>query len=211
MRKKLFAGLAIGLFAFAVAETAGASIIVRGTDSSGGQLIYDDQQDITWYDFNAGYMDYPTSLSWVAELSITLNDQVFSDWRLPHLDPTFSYYNNSPLLSEMGPLFYFDLELTSGADYTAEELNDNVFENLQPAPYWTDMHYMSGWYYTFALVNYTGYMESGMTGQIGTRRGIYGALTMAVMDGDVIPEPATVCLLGSGLAGFVSLRRKKLA
>jgi hypothetical protein len=168
-----------------LAASVSATICVRGTDSSGGQLIYDDQQDITWYDFNPGSMAYLDAQTWVDELSVTFNNQVFSDWRLPHLDSTYGYYNNSPLQAEMGRLFYNDLGLTSGFDYTTEQLNDNVFENLKSYHYWTDRLYMSQNRYVFSFHNYTGYMVGGTTGQVGTFDYRYGSLTMAVMDGDV--------------------------
>ena len=173
---------------FAITASASATLYLRGTDSAGGQLIYDDQQDVTWYDFNLGSMVYLDALTWIDELSVTFNDEVLSDWRLPHLDPAFNYYNNSPLLAEMGLLFYNDLGLTSGVDYTTEQLNDNVFDNLQPSHYWTDMLYMSHLRYVFSFHNYTGYMVAGTTGQVGTFDYRYGSLTMAVMDGDVAPE-----------------------
>ena len=37
---------------FLCSGLANAALIVRGTDSLGNQLIYDDDLDITWYDYS---------------------------------------------------------------------------------------------------------------------------------------------------------------
>lgn len=143
---------------------------VRGTDSSGGQLIYDDQQDITWYDFDSGSMAFSNAQTWVNELSITFNNQVLSDWRLPHLSygntPLWNYYNRDPLQAEMGELFYNSLNLTP---LTVDNLNDGAFDHLQISAYWTDVVYNVSYHYTFSFYDYSvpGW-GGGSTGRVGT-------------------------------------------
>jgi len=175
---------------FAVATSARAELYVRGTDDSGGQLIYDDQQDITWYDFYPGSMTFPDSQIWVDELSVTFNNHVFSDWRLPHLfygtTPLWNYYNKDPLQAEMGHLFYESLNLTPD---TVSNLNDGVFDNLQISAYWTDVVYNVSYHYTFSFYDYSvpGW-GGGLTGRVGTMDNRNsGFKAIAVMDGDVFP------------------------
>ena len=172
----------------AVTSSASAALHVRGTDSSGGQLIYDDQQDITWYDFNPGPKTFPEAQTWVDDLSITFHGQVLSDWRLPHLfygtTPLWNYYNKDPLQAEMGQLFYNSLNLTP---LTVENLNDGPFDNLQLSAYWTDVVYNVSYHYTFSFYDYSlGGWGSGLTGRVGTMDNRNsGFRVIAVMDGDV--------------------------
>ena len=122
----------------AIAVSANATLHVRGTDSSGGQLIYDDQQDITWYDFNPGSMPYYNSTSnptgqiapsWVSDLSITFNGQDFSDWRFPKKAAVV--HGDSPAYSEMGHLFYNELGGTEGsAIQTSGDPDLSFFTNI---------------------------------------------------------------------------------
>lgn len=205
MKKKLLYLICV----LAIATSANAALHVRGTDSSGGQLIYDDQQDITWYDFDSGSMTFSNAQTWVDELSIIFNNQVLSDWRLPHLaygsTPLWNYYNQDPLQAEMGELFYNSLNLTPS---TVGNLNDGAFDHLQTSAYWTDVVYNGSYHYTFSFYNYsTPGWGSGSTGRVGTMDNRAGFKVMAVMDGNVIPEPAALSLLGLG--GLAFLRRRK--
>jgi len=174
----------------AVATSARATLHVRGTDDSGGQLIYDDQQDITWYDFYPGSMDFPDAQNWVNELSVTFNNHVFSDWRLPHLfygtTPLWNTNNRDPLQAEMGHLFYNSLNLTPE---TVGNLNNGVFDNLQISAYWTDIVYNVSYHYTFSFYDYSvpgwGGALTGRVGSMDNRNSGFKAI--AVMDGDVFP------------------------
>lgn len=174
----------------AVATSVRAELHVRGTVDSGGQLIYDDQQDITWYDFYPGSMNFPDAQIWVNELSVTFYNHVLNDWRLPHLfygtTPLWNYYNKDPLQAEMGHLFYESLNLTPE---TVGNLNDGVFDHLQLSAYWTDIVYNVNYHYTFSFYDYSvpGW-GSGLTGRVGTMDNRnYGFKVIAVMDGDVSP------------------------
>jgi len=172
----------------AIATSANAELHVRGTDSSGGQLIYDDQQDITWYDFYPGSKDFPSAQTWVDELSITFHGQVLDNWRLPHLfygsTPLWNSNNKDPLQAEMGHLFYNSLNLTPE---TAGNLNDGVFDNLKQSAYWTDVVYNVSYHYTFSFYDYSvpgwGGALAGRVGSMDNRNS--GFKAMAVMDGDV--------------------------
>ena len=119
--KKLFIVTAIVVTVLGFSLESQANLVNRGTDSLGNRLIYDSDRKITWYDFTYSHVSssdtWGGSLNWASNLSVTLNGNVYDDWRLPTVtfkeDPPSSYgYSGSDTFgynitsSEMGHLFY---------------------------------------------------------------------------------------------------------
>ncbi len=100
-----------------IAGTANADLIYRGPDSLGNKLIYDDVQDITWYDFTNAKNSWANQVAWAEGLSINLGGEILDEWRLPSMvDGSYEYgYDGSTTAgynittSEMGHLFYVGL------------------------------------------------------------------------------------------------------
>jgi len=202
--------------------TAHASLIDRGSG-----LIYDDDLGITWMadaslsvtnTFGAagtinpsGTMSWLTSQDWIG----AMNAQTylgFSNWRLPdtlYPDPACSGGHNCSG-SEMGHLFYSELGGVAGHDI-ADVHNSNymLFKNIQPNQYWSRTTFTqnpltpddNAWVF---------YFQGGVQQTIAVEN--FDAV-WAVRDGDVvssaIPEPATLALLGLGLAGIATSCRRK--
>ena len=169
----------------------------------GNGLIYDDDLDITWYDFSSG----PTSWSAASTWANNLEFGGFDDWRLPKMkndSPNFaqtcffkSFFDPSTSAdrgwnkasSELGHLYYEELD---GVGLSPEGLtcpNNNVifglvngpglFQNLQTAPgathYWMSTPESSGEHWGFRLSN----------GGQGTAVNDAPGYAIAVRDGDV--------------------------
>ena len=116
MKRILFCMLAM-LVVFALVTPAHAFLINRGTDTLGNRLIYDNDLDITWYDFSNAANSWQNQVNWALGLSVTFGSTTYDDWRLPlTVDGLYVFgwdgtttagYNITN--SEMGHLFYTEL------------------------------------------------------------------------------------------------------
>ncbi|RJQ55734.1 MAG: hypothetical protein C4526_03015 [Nitrospiraceae bacterium] len=89
-------------------NTGHAELFNRGSDSLGNQLIYDDDLNITWYDYSNSPDTWYNQMDWAAALTVNFNSTVYDNWRLPSSVyapwPEQAGYNITS--SEMGHLFY---------------------------------------------------------------------------------------------------------
>lgn len=196
----LLTALSIGM-SLMLSTVASAALVVNGTDSTGAKVIYDTDLNITWYDYadqNSSSLAWGSALSWAANLSVTVNGKVYTEWRLPSTIEGTGNIN----LGEMGHLYYDELKNSAGW-----LTNEGPFTNLlagydgycwtstpNTSTYWSD-----AWRFAFRSGNQASYSD------------YQGMRAFAVHDGNVgspVPVPAAVWLLGSGLLGLVGVRRK---
>lgn len=202
----------------------------------GGGLIYDDVQNITWLqnsNFGAGsaydngvstsdgLMSWGNAVLWASNLNYydSVRDVVWSDWRLPATpqpDATCGSQRNG-----VPPQGY-------GYNCTGSEMGylNNVygikpnapgpFTNLPTAPglsnYWSATEYApSSSLYAWEYYFYDGGPNSLAGGQQGWEGKVVGNFAWAVRGGDVavVPAPATLPLLATGLCiGLARLRKR---
>ena len=196
----------------------------------GGGLIYDDDLNITWF-YNANYSftsgwDSDGRMTWDETNSFItgVNSGIipnfgYSGWRLPitiQPDPYCSRFDMGSAgvncrLSEMAHLFYSEIGgypdsyVVSDSERIAiaqSVLDSNLFNNFQPYEYWSGTEYSddTGKAWDFAFNDGSQYPN--------TKDHHFFALL--IHDGEIapVPEPATIILLGTGLAGMIALRRK---
>ncbi len=196
---------------FALVTPVHAFLINRGTDTLGNRLIYDDDFDITWYDFTKAVDTWANQIAWADTLSVDFGGDIFDDWRLPtalNQDSSgpFSGFHDPPttvITSEMAHLYYTELDIDDGGNLN----NPDNFQNLISASYWSSTESAANptnaWCFNFNVSNQT----------TGNKLAIFSGL--AVRSGDVaaaaVPEPTTVVLLGMGLAGIAiyGVRRRR--
>lgn len=176
---------------FAIINTAGATLFVRGTDSAGNQLIYDSSQNVTWYDksfTNVNLYTFPSSFS------LQFGGTVYDDWRLPaHLGSPVTCWAYS----------LTDCTATDELGFLWKEELDNPFGGLQSynkGPF-TDLFLEQQWYWLEDAWYIRSYAKD--------RGHVTGAAIFLVRDGDVaaqsstnalsVPEPLLMVLLLSGL------------
>ncbi len=216
------------IFGFSV--TSHAALFDRGTDSLGNKLIYDDDLNITWYDYSNVIStvtnNWQEQVDWASALTVDFGVNTYDDWRLPvtvddswdygvgsHSDDGSTSFGHNFTDGELGHLFYTELgnlgrHDTSGAELLSYGLdNVGVFTNL-----FTDRYY---WFGTEHADNTsTAWDFSFNNGLQNTGLKNFNNYGIAVRSGDVslntvVPEPSTYLLLGSGIAGLILWRRRK--
>jgi hypothetical protein len=174
-----------------------ASLIVRGTDTLGNRIIYDNDRNLTWYDFTNTVGSWNAQLGWAAGLSVEYSGTTYTDWFLPSSDTSCDLWNC--INSDMGHLYYTEL----GGEAGVAGLNTGVFQNLLTEDYWSNTPLASG----AIFFNF----NEGRQGVASTAGENYA---IAVRVGDVpsmVPLPAAVWLFGSGLLGLAVMARMKAA
>lgn len=212
----------LAMMIYGLSATADAALISRGTDSLGNRLIYDNDLNITWYDFSeeGTWLD---AKNWAANLDVNFGGTHYNDWRLPSaLNPDGSGPTEGFNVtgSEMGHLYYTELGKVAKGSLGST----GPFENLLEFTYWFNEKdgATRAWNFEFGHSgSYAGSQDNSYDSWI------FSAL--AVRDGDVtlpaplpenwlgdvetvresVPEPGTWMLLGSGLVGLAAFRRRR--
>ena len=181
------------------------AIIAEVGSVAGHALTTDD-----FFPNGTGKMTWWRAMAWAQ----ALNFGGFDDWRLPSTDVNGDgtvvncLTNTDCPDNEYGHMFYQNLKETLGLSKTGDQVGDGgvTLNNIQS-------YYWSGTVFMADPADFWGcYFESG--GQCFSTSRWADRVAWAVRDGDVaaVPEPGTLCLLASGLAGLggVAWRRSRL-
>lgn len=203
------------------ANTTGYDDVLYGYDSNGR---------ITWTD----------AMVWAQNLVYydSVRDVYYNDWRLPNTAPVNGIYwdyalsydastdrgwNNT--LNEMGHLFYTEIGNIGPYNTSGEtspqlfiegySLSQGPFINVQSPYYWTGVGGLddccgqpAAFVFGFFVGGVQDYAVDGYSDNLLN----FDGWAWAVRDGDVtpVPEPATLLLLSSGIAGLIVCKRRFL-
>ena len=195
-------------------------------------------KSLVWLDYSAPEAYWGEQMAWASSLDAALTYNLDSgytvqsgSWRLPSAGdaPAYGFGANT---QELGHLYYDELGFTGGSSndgVTAPDLASaaGLFDNLQLSGYWTSTEddpvwgTPTAWMFAFRETRSTPYNDTVYGFQdidwSGTNWLSVKHSALAVFDGEVtststgtvIPEPATISLLGLGIAALVARRRRK--
>ena len=235
MKKRFLAVLVTGLFLLIMTGLAQATLTTIGTatyDGSDYNLIWDDNNNgnsIVWLDYTNLEANWTAQNDWAAGLDSSLSYNInpvytvaWDDaaWRLPDtVDGVWQYgYDGtttagySITTSEMGHLYYTELgnlgyyDTSGNVPQSGWGLNNTGdFDNLTEDWYWSGTEYAGD-----TSLAWTFNMHKGT--QNYSKKDFYDC-GLAVRSGEVsaapVPEPGTMLLFSTGLAGLAVLRRKR--
>jgi hypothetical protein len=135
MMKQLLSFLFVVILVLGFSLQTHAELFNRGTDSLGNRLIYDNDLNITWYDYSNPETTWQNHLNWASALTVNFGETIYDDWRLPTTvdGPWVLGYDGTTTAgwnitnSEMGHLFYAELGNKGAYDTSGNFTGSTMF------------------------------------------------------------------------------------
>jgi hypothetical protein len=161
---------------------AHSGLLVRGVDDLGNRLIYDNDLDITWYDYRGLAETWQNQLDWASGLVVNFGVNVYDDWRLPTTtqpDPGCSVQDDFGADYPLQGSGYNCADSEMGHVYYTEGGFTPMFRNyLEDRTYWSGTEWAPSQGFAWYFNTIGGYQDN-----IRTDYNYY--LAMAVRNGDV--------------------------
>ncbi|QWF70736.1 DUF1566 domain-containing protein [Methylomonas paludis] len=193
----------LGTWEGAYQSTSYTNIVTAIINASGGVIhdtpnAYDNgTYTLTAADFgNGGTVDWWAGQAFVNYLD-TQHYAGSSHWALPTTPDNDASIGYNQTSSQLGELFYNELGGTAGSS-----IPSGPFSNVQASVYWSGTEYASTPYYAWNFNTYSG--NQNYTSKLNQ------FYAWAVSPGNVaaVPEPNIIWLFGTGLLGYLGLKRR---